>query len=278
VSNIAVVCAGTGLAGVRPQQVGLPDGPPARALDPHLPAEELLDAVRLLAEEHCSLVVLHDVRDRTGRQALLAVRALTEAEMLVVPVALPQLGLVVTAATLSALLPDEPAATLLAELIPQVAARLHVLARVSSVAGLREPSPRLTQHARSLLPGGAFLVTLQPAAAVTHWDARQGQQLAPIPAGCVAVLRGDEDAAVRNRILVSWPRTPVVELAPSATAASWFGARKVTEVVVAPLDLGPLRSAVGAPAALCRWCHQPARGSVCFGCSMLRTEDLGRPA
>lgn len=274
----SVMCSGFGSAAVLPQQLGYPSGPGVAELDLRRPVEDLVDLVRERVDGYGPLVMVKDARDTLGLQALLAIRALTAAPLLVVPVALPQLALLVTALSLSALLPDEPAPTLLADLVPEIAARLQVLARVSSVAGLRDPAPHLTQHARSMLPGGSFQVCVQPLPSVTAWGSGPDVQLPPVAPESVAVLRGDEDGSVRARVLASWPGTPLVELPAAVGASAWWGSRKAVELVAAPLVLAPLRAQLLAPALPCRWCHQLSRAAVCSGCSMLRIEDSGRTA
>lgn len=272
----AIVLANAALDVLVPQSLGLPVGAEVVDVNLHVSIADLAETVSTLLAEHGDLVVLHEATDLVGAQALLAVRALLHAPIVIVPVALPLLGVLVVAVTLSALLPAEPRPTLLADLTPSVTSRLHVLARISSVAGLRQPAPRLTQHARSILPGSAFMVTLQPLSSVVAWPA--AGQLPKVPDGCVAVVRGDELDMVASEIGRSWPSTPVVPLAAMDSARDWWGARKTTEVVVMPLEIDSLRLELSAPATLCRWCHQPARARLCSGCSMLRLDELGRPA
>lgn len=272
----AIVLANAALDVIAPQALGLRDGPPVVHVDLHSPIADLAGSISNLVAHHGDLVIMHEAADLVGAQALLAVRALLRAPVVIVPVALPLLGVLVVAATLSALLPDEPRPTLLADLTPSVTSRLHVLARISSVAGLRQPAPRLTQHARSILPGSAFLVTLQPLPSVAAWPA--AGLLPEVPSGCVAVVRGDEPELVGSDIRRSWPDTPVVPLTNMDGARDWWGARKTTEVIVMPVEIDSLRLELSAPAMLCRWCHQPARARLCSGCSMLRLDELGRPA
>ena len=272
----AIVLANATLDVFTPQSLGLRDGPQVVHVDLHIPIAELAGGISNLVAEHGDLVILHEAADLVGAQAVVAVRALLRAPVVIVSVALPLLGVLVVAATLSALLPDEPRPTLLADITPSVISRLHVLARISSVAGLRQPAPRLTQHAKSILPGSAFMVTLQPLPSVAAWPA--AGLLPRVPDGCVAVVRGDEPELVGSDIGRSWPDTPVVPLANMDGARDWWGARKTTEVIVMPVEIDSLRLELSAPAMLCRWCHQPARARLCSGCSMLRLDELGEPA
>ena len=77
---------------------------------------------------------------------------------------LPPLAGAVLASLASSIAPYLPSTGVLASLLPELEARLHVFTWLGSVSGLSVPAPSLGQHLASLSPGSAFGVSSYPGA------------------------------------------------------------------------------------------------------------------
>ena len=93
--------------------------------------------------------------------------------------ALPPLAGAVLCSLASALGPHVPSAGVLASLLPEVEAELHVFTWLGSVSGLSAPAPTFGQHLASLGPNSAFGVSSWPEPSVHKLSA--GEPGVPLP-------------------------------------------------------------------------------------------------
>lgn len=108
------------------------------------------------------------------------VRSILDTERLAIhPTALPPLAGAALASLASALGPHTPGPGVLASMLPELEAELHVITWLGSVSGLSTPSPTLAQHMASLTPGTAFGVSSFPEPSVHKL--RGGAPTVPLP-------------------------------------------------------------------------------------------------
>lgn len=188
---------------------------------------------------------------------------------------LPPLAATVLASLASAAGPHAPSAGVLASLLPELEAEMHVITWLGSVAGLTTPAPTIGQHLASFSPGSAFAVSSYPEPAV-H---RAGPDV-PLPpvvrpsrlavaagaAGDPAWLLGPVHAAL------SKPEVRRVEATPGGER--WWGTGKLVEGVLYPADAAEVAGRLLAALEqwTCRWCGELIAAAPCPMCG-----HRGRP-
>jgi hypothetical protein len=202
-------------------------------------------------------------------------RSLLQTERVAVHVTpLPPLAATVLASVASATGRYLPSAGVLASLLPELEAELHVITWLGSVAGLSTPAPSLGQHLASLTPGRAFAVSSYPEPAVHRLGpdvplppVTRPSRLAVADAGGDASwLLGPVHAALGS------PEIRQVEATPGG--AKWWGTSKLVEGVVYPVDIAELAARLLSSVEQwsCRWCGELVAAAPCPLCG-----HRGRP-
>jgi hypothetical protein len=183
---------------------------------------------------------------------------------------LPPLAASVLAALAAALSPLAPSAGALAGALELVADQLYVLAWTGSVAGLQHPSVSLIHHARSLLPGSAFGVGLQPEAFVQSVAREPDVPLAPCEHPLELLVAPTESAElswVLESVAPALGGVAVREVLPTMHGPAWWGSSRLVEVVGVPASLEWLAGvAFVDPPVPCSWCGEPILAAPCPFC------------
>jgi hypothetical protein len=192
--------------------------------------------------------------------------------------ALPPLAATVLASLASACAPFAPSAGVLASLLPELEAELHVFAWLATVTGLSTPAPSFGQHVASLTPGSAFAVSSWPEPAV-HRLKGDGTAI-PVPAltrpsRLVVAPRADRVDWIVNTVNPALGNLEIRRVEATPRGAEWWGTGKLVEAVAYPIDVQAL---VGQLVAAldpwtCRWCRELVARSPCPLCG-----HRGRPA
>jgi hypothetical protein len=184
---------------------------------------------------------------------------------------LPPLAATVLASLASACGPSLPSAGLLASLMGDLEAELHVFTWLGSVAGLSNPSPRFGQHVGSLVPGSAFGVSSWPEPAVHKL--RPGQPSVPLPeitrpSRLVVAPRSGDVAWITETVNRALGGLPVVRVEPTLGGPQWWGTSKLVEGVVYPIDCEDLAAELMSDVEpwACRWCSELIARSPCPFC------------
>ncbi len=177
----------------------------------------------------------------------------------------------------SALAPHVPSAGVLASLLPEVEAELHVFTWLGSVSGLSAPAPTFGQHLASLGPNSAFGVSSWPEPSVHKLSAGEpGVPLPEIarPSRMVVAPRAADATWARVTVNRALGGLPVAEVEPTPNGPSWWGTGKVVESVVFPVDAADLAADLMADLEAwgCRWCRELIARSPCPLCG-----HRGRP-
>ena len=217
------------------------------------------------------IVILGDWLPEESLRSVRTVHSLLQTDRVAVHVtSLPPLAASVLAALAAALAPLAPSAGALAGALETVAGELYVLAWTRSVAGLQHPSVSLIHHARSLLPGSAFGVGLQPEAFVHSASAESSVPLEPAGHPIELLVAPTENAELTWVLDVVAPALgglAVRELAPMMHAPAWWGSSKLVEVVGVPSSIEWLAEAVFSdPSVPCSWCGEPILDTPCPFC------------
>jgi hypothetical protein len=191
--------------------------------------------------------------------------------------ALPPLAGAVLASLASAAGPHAPSAGVLASLLGELEAELHVFTWLGSVSGLSNPAPSFGQHVSSFGPRSAFGVSSWPEPSVHKLEA--GRATVPLPQivrpsrMVVAPRGGDVEWATKtvNRELGG---LPVAEVEPTPGGAAWWGTSKLVESVVYPVDIPELVAELVDELEpwVCRWCRELVASAPCPLCG-----HRGRP-
>ena len=112
--------------------------------------------------------------------------------------ALPPLAGAVLCSLASSLAPHVPSAGVLASLMPELEAELHVFTWLGSVSGLSAPAPTFGQHLASLGPSSAFGVSSWPEPSVHKLSS--GEPGVPLPEIPRPVADGRRAAQRRRRV------------------------------------------------------------------------------
>ncbi|HUG85192.1 MAG TPA: hypothetical protein VMM13_11545 [Euzebya sp.] len=157
---------------------------------------------------------------------------------------------------------------------------------LSRVSGLTEPAPTVWQHAQSALPHTSWLVSSWPQPTIRRL-ALDDPPPVPRPSQEVGVVLADLDGDV------SWV-SPVVtrrlaqavglEVPPPTDTAAWWGAKRVTQVVLYPRSVDLLAAALRPhlDPGSCSWCRRMVGSEICPWCGLPRNGltrlDEGRRA
>jgi hypothetical protein len=268
--------------GLRPERLLDTEGRIDAFLEP--PAQEqvgvLVEAVRSGLDEGGSVIAI--VPEWIGREAVervAMVRSMLDTHRLALHVTpLPPLAATALASLASACAPHAPSTGVLASLLPELEAELHVFTWLASVTGLSNPAPSFGQHLSSLSPGSAFGVSSYPEPAVhrLHGDG-PGVPVPQIvrPSRMVVAPRQGDAAWAKDIVNRALGGLPVAEVEPTPNGPSWWGTSKVVESVVFPVDAAELAEDLLAELEpwLCRWCRELIARSPCPLCG-----HRGRPA
>ena len=191
--------------------------------------------------------------------------------------ALPPLAGAVLCSLASALGTHVPSAGVLASLMPEIEAELHVFTWLGSVSGLSAPAPTFGQHLASLGPKSAFGVSSWPEPSVHKLaPGETGVPLPEIvrPSRMVIAPREGDTAWARDTINGALGGLPVAEVEATPNGPSWWGTSKVVESVVFPVDVAELAEELVSELEpwLCRWCRELIAVSPCPLCG-----HRGRP-
>jgi hypothetical protein len=185
---------------------------------------------------------------------------------------LPPLAGAVLASVASACGPHLPSAGLLASVLGEIEAELHVITWLGSVTRLSSPAPTMGQHIASLAPGAAFGVSSWPEPSVHRIIA--GQPSVPLPAltrpsrMVVAPAAGGNVEWVTVTVNRALGGPPVRQVDPTPHGPSWWGTGKLVEAVVYPSDAAALAAELvaGLEPWACRWCSELIARSPCPMC------------
>ena len=191
--------------------------------------------------------------------------------------ALPPLAAAVLCSLASSLAPHVPSAGVLASLLPELEAELHVFTWLGSVSGLSAPAPSFGQHLASLGPSSAFGVSSWPEPSVHKLSAGEpGVPLPEIarPSRMVVAPRNGDAAWAKDTVNRALGGLPVAEVEATPNGPSWWGTSKVVESVVFPVDAADLAEDLLAELEpwVCRWCRELIARSPCPLCG-----HRGRP-
>lgn len=213
-----------------------------------------------------------------GLMRLQMVQAMLDTDRLAVHrTALPPLAGAALASLTSALGRHVQGPGVLASLLPELEAELHVFTWLGSVSGLSTPSPSLAQHMASLSPGAAFGVSSWPqpsvhrlkgdAAAVPIPQIQRPSRLAVAP-------RSGDQAWIRGPVNAALGHLGVREVEPTPHGPTWWGTGKLVESVAYPVDVEELAAELQAALVpwVCRWCRELVARTPCPLCG-----HRGRP-
>lgn len=268
--------------GLRPERLLDTEGRIDAFLEP--PGQEqvgvLVEAVKSGLDEGGSVLAIVPAwigAEPIARVAM--VRAMLDTHRLALyETALPPLAATVLASLASACAPVAPSTGVLASLLPELEAELHVFTWLGSVTGLSTPAPSFGQHVASLTPGSAFAVSSWPEPAV-HRLKGDGSAI-PVPqltrpSRLAVAPRADHTDWILHTVNPALGNLEVRRVEPTPRGAAWWGTSKLVEAVAYPLDVQAL---VGQLVAAldpwtCRWCRELVARSPCPLCG-----HRGRPA
>ena len=229
------------------------------------------------------IVVIGEWLPEEALRGVRTVHSLLQTDRVAVHVtALPPLAASVLAALGAALAPVAPSAGALAGALEIIAGELYVLAWSGSVAGLRHPSVSLFHHARSLLPGSAFGVGLQPEPFV-HAISRDPSVPLTAPEHQLELLVAPTENAelswILEHVAPALGDVPVRELPATMHGPDWWGSSRLVEVVGVPSSLEWLAEVAFAdPAVPCSWCGEPILAAPCPFCGEAGPPGANRTA
>lgn len=257
------------VAAVSGEAVAVAD--PAPLLLPFAPETSLRDTVDYL-EHRAAVVVLPVPRSGAPDPSHDALRTAAVAlagrcTLVIHAVALPPLGVAAVAGLAGALAPHAPSPAALSGALRMLEDGLVVGAVLRSVARLREPSPRLADRVRSLIPASRFLALLRPGPALLPM-ASGGDGSAFSEGIAVAAVAGegpDLDDAVE---LVQAGTAVAVELHDAHPEASaWWSGRAPVELAAVPAaSIEHGRALLAGAGARCPWCDEVVLTRPCPGC------------
>ena len=224
------------------------------------------------------IVVLPEWFPPEGAMRLDIARSMLDTDRVAVHrTSLPPLAGAVLCSLASSLAPHVPSAGIVASLLPELEAELHVFTWLGSVSGLSAPAPSFGQHLASLGPNSAFGVSSWPEPSVHRLPSgAPGVPLPEItrPSRMVVAPRNGDASWARDTVNRALGGLPVAEVEPTPGGPSWWGTSKVVESVVFPVDAKELAAELMTdldPWA-CRWCRELIARSPCPMCG-----HRGRP-
>jgi len=233
---------------------------------------DLFDAIAgPLRADRAVIVIMGDWLPEEALRGVRTVHSLLQTDRVAVHVTgLPPLAASVLAALAGALAPHAPSAGALAGALETIAGELYVLAWTGSVAGLKHPSVSLFHHARSLLPGSAFGVGLQPEAFVQPISRDPDVPLTAPEHPLELLVAPTETAELSWTLEFVAPAlgdVPVRELPATMHGPDWWGSSRLAEIVGVPSSLESLADvAFAEPAVPCGWCAEPILATPCPFC------------
>lgn len=213
-----------------------------------------------------------------GLQRLQMVHSILDTERVALhPTPLPPLAATVLASVASSMGPHLAGAGVLASLLPELEAELHVVTWLGSVSGLDTPTPTLGQHMASLMPGSSFGVSSWPQPSVHR--IRAGSPSVPLPqiqrpSRLAIAPRSDDAGWIRGPVNAALGGLPVREIGPTPNGPSWWGTQKLVEGVAYPVDVAELAEELTSEIGswVCRWCRELVARTPCPLCG-----HRGRP-
>jgi len=192
--------------------------------------------------------------------------------------ALPPLAATVLASLASACGPFAPSAGVLASLLPELEAELHVVTWLGSVTGLSTPAPSFGQHVASLAPGSAFAVSSYPEPAVHRIGGSRSAVPLPLlerPSRLVVAARDGDVDWIAHTVNPALGGLESRQVEPTPGGQKWWGTGKLVEAVAFPVDVERLTTELSAALDpwVCRWCRELIARSPCPLCG-----HRGRPA
>ena len=191
--------------------------------------------------------------------------------------ALPPLAATVLASLASACGPYAPSAGVLASLLPELEAELHVVTWLGSVTGLSTPAPSFGQHLASLAPGSAFAVSSFPEPAVHRIGGGDAVPLPQIerPSRLVIAARDGDVGWITGTVNPALGGLESRQIEPTPGGQKWWGTGKLVEAVAFPIDVRSLTAELSEALDpwVCRWCRELIARSPCPLCG-----HRGRPA
>lgn len=230
-----------------------------------------------LGEEGVALILLPEaLAAPAGRTIATVSSALGSPALLTHATALPPLAGDVLVTLAAALVEPLGGVEQVAAVLPLLEHQILQYTWLSSLSKLRDPAPTVWQHARSSLPGTAWLVSSWPEPLVQQLQDDAVVRV-PSPAqqvGVAAADLGGDTTWIDTRIVPHLPDVVGVAVPPPPDTAQWWGSKRVTQIAVYPRDVTLLADAlrphldpgtcswcrrrVGAP--MCPWCHLPRSG------------------
>jgi hypothetical protein len=239
--------------------------------------EVLIEAVRSGAEEggHVLAIVPQWLKGDGMLRLQMVQSALDDESLSIHETSLPPLAGAVLASMASSVAPFLPSTGVLASLLPELEAQLHVFTWLGSVSGLSVPAPSLGQHLASLSPGSAFGVSSYPEPSVHKLGRDGGVPLPEItrPSAMVVSDQGGDVAWIQT-LNAQLGNLQVRQVEPTPNGPTWWGTGKLVESVVHPTDVEALGAELTAAAGpwTCRWCRELIARSPCPLCG-----HRGRP-
>jgi hypothetical protein len=242
--------------------------------------ETLIEAVRsgLEAGGHVIAIVPQWLGGEGLQRLQMVQSALDDERLTIHETPLPPLAGAVLASLASAVAPHLPSTGVLASLLPELEAELHVFTWLGSVSGLSVPAPSLGQHIASLVPGSAFGVSSYPEPSVARLGrdgAGPGVPLPQIARPCrLAVSDHGGDRGWIDAVNLSLGGLEVRQVEPTPNGPKWWGTGKLVESVAYPVDVAALGAELANAAGpwTCRWCRELIARSPCPLCG-----HRGRP-
>jgi hypothetical protein len=191
--------------------------------------------------------------------------------------ALPPLAATVLASLVSACGPYAPSAGVLASLLPELEAELHVVTWLASVTGLSTPAPTFGQHVASLAPGSAFAVSSYPEPAVHRLGGSRATVPLPRierPSRLVVAPRDGDLGWITQTVNPALGGLELRQVEATPGGEKWWGTGKLVEAVAFPIDADRLTAELSAALEpwVCRWCRELIARSPCPLCG-----HRGRP-
>jgi hypothetical protein len=237
--------------------------------------EPLIDAVGAAIDQAGHAIAVYPTwAPPSSLQRLATVRAATDIRRLAVyPTSLPPLAGAVLAELAAAVSTYVPSPGVLLSGLRLLEKELIVAAWLGSVARLREPQPTLAQHLASWWPRTAFAVALLPQPIIRRLTKKDRRLAVPEPREpirlAVSVHEGDP-GWVREVLVPSLGLPPVDQVAPTPEGPSWWGTRRLVEVVGHPTDISAMagRISLGVEGSLCGWCDETIASNPCPFCGL----------
>jgi hypothetical protein len=237
--------------------------------------EPLIDAVGEAIDQVGHAIAVYPTwAPPSSAQRLATVRAATDVRRVAVyPTSLPPLAGSMLADLAAAVSAFVPSPGLLLSGLRKLEEELIVAAWLGSVARLREPPPSLRQHLASWWPRTAFAVAVLPQPAIRRLTMKDRGLAIPEPRDPIRVAMSvhEGDPSWVHEVLVpALGNPPIDEVAPTPEGPSWWGTRRLVEVVGYPTDVSAVagRISLGVEGSLCGWCHETIASNPCPFCGL----------